>query len=67
VAFAWSIAAGATLARAASVEWTPDGVLTVRAKTDAWREEIHRARAVIGARLDALLGPDVVRRLTVTS
>jgi hypothetical protein len=66
VAFAWSLAAGPSLARASAVEWLPDGTLAVRARSDAWRLEIVRARPLITARLDALLGADVVRRLTVS-
>jgi hypothetical protein len=65
VEFAWRIAAGSNLARAASVSWTPAGTLHVRARSDAWRHEIARARPIIDARIADLLGPDVVRRITI--
>jgi hypothetical protein len=65
VAFAWAIAAGPALKRAASVQWTTDGTLVVTARTDDWRREIARARPTIAARMATLLGPDVVKRLTV--
>ena len=40
VAFAWQIAAGPALARAATTTGAEDGVLQVRARTAAWRREI---------------------------
>lgn len=65
VLFAWSLAAGPTLARAASASWH-DGTLRVRAKSEAWRQELSRVRPVILSRLAALLGSGVVRTLDVT-
>lgn len=64
VGFAWALAAGPALARAASISWQ-DGVLSVRAKSNAWRTEIARARPVILQRMNQLLGPDVVRTVRV--
>jgi hypothetical protein len=64
VAFAWSLAAGPALARSASVTWH-GGTLSVRARSEAWRQEINRARPVIQARMAQLLGPDVVKHLRV--
>jgi Dna[CI] antecedent DciA-like protein len=67
VAFAWQIAAGPVLGRAASTAWSADGLLRVSARTDAWREEIRRARPVILERMRHLLGPEVVRRFVIDS
>jgi hypothetical protein len=65
VAFAWTIAAGPSLARAATITWSETGTIHVRPRTAAWRREIVRARPVIAQRVAALLGPDVVRRISV--
>jgi hypothetical protein len=64
--FAWQIAAGPSLSRAAQVECSPDGTLRVQAKSAAWGHEIHVARAMILERMSQLLGPDIVRRIKVT-
>ena len=66
VAFAWQIAAGAAMVRAAEVAWSPDGTLRVGARDAAWRREIQRARAVLARRLDDLLGPDIVHTIVVS-
>jgi hypothetical protein len=63
--FAWRIAAGPSLGRAAKLSLSPTGALVVRARTEDWRREIVRARPLIEARLAELLGPGVVRRITV--
>jgi len=65
VIFAWQMAAGATLSRAAECVWSPDGTLRVRARTPEWQREIKRARPMIAERLRHLLGPDVVRAIVV--
>jgi hypothetical protein len=67
VGFAWQIAAGTTLGRAATASWSNDGVLHVRARTAAWSLEMRRARPMLLERLRHLLGPDVVRRLVIDS
>jgi hypothetical protein len=59
VAFAWAIAAGPALARAASVAWA-GGTLTVTAKSEAWRRELERARPVVLGRLRHLLGGEAL-------
>jgi len=64
VAFAWRMVAGASLARAADPNWT-DGVLIVRAKTDAWRRELRHARPILTSRLQALVGADVVKKIVI--
>jgi hypothetical protein len=65
VSFAWTIAAGPTLARAATVTWSESGTLRVLARTDAWRQELSRARPLIARRIADLIGADVVRRIAI--
>ena len=65
VEFAWRIAAGPALARATSITWSDDGRLEVRARTEAWRLEVVRARPVIVQRISQLIGPDAVRTCVV--
>jgi hypothetical protein len=65
VAFAWRVAAGPVLGRAATTRWTDDGTLSVLARDAAWRREIGRARPLIADRLAQLLGPGVVRRIEI--
>jgi predicted nucleic acid-binding Zn ribbon protein len=62
--FAWQLAVGPALARATTVALR-DGVLTVRASDERWGLEIARAREVILARLQRVLGPEQVRTLRV--
>ena len=64
VAFAWRMAAGSTLARAGNPEWR-DGVLVVRATSEAWRREMRRAAPMLLNRVRELVGADVVRRLVI--
>lgn len=64
VTFAWKLAAGPALARAADVSWS-DGVLSVCARSDPWKQEINRARPVLLQRMAALLGSDAVRGMRV--
>ena len=64
VAFAWRMVAGASLARASEPEWK-DGVLVVRARTDAWRRELRHARPILTTRLQALVGADVVEKIVI--
>ena len=63
IAFAWTIAAGPALARAATVTWSDGGTLRVVARTEAWRQELVRARPIIAHRIETLVGPNVVRRI----
>jgi hypothetical protein len=64
VAFAWAIAAGQTLAQAATVTWS-DGRLRVEARTVEWRREILRAQPMLARRLEDILGPGVVRAIDI--
>ncbi len=61
-AFAWQVGVGPALARATSVDLR-DGVLFVTARDERWRAEIARAQEAILAKLQHLLGPDVVRKI----
>ena len=63
-AFAWSVAAGPAMARAASVE-ARDGVLVVTPKDARWSREIERSSATILARVQALLGSQEVTSLRI--
>jgi hypothetical protein len=66
VAFAWRAAVGPAVDKATSVELRED-VLRVRAKDAAWRREVERSSPLILARLQTLLGKDVVRYINVES
>jgi predicted nucleic acid-binding Zn ribbon protein len=57
-AFAWSVAAGPVMARAASVE-ARGGVLVVTPKDARWAREIERSSATLLERVQALLGREV--------
>ena len=65
VAFAWKIAAGPAVGRATVTSWRSGGVLTVTARTDAWRREVREASPLLLRRLQDLLGPGVVTRVQV--
>ena len=65
VAFAWRMAAGSALGRAGDPSWRKDGVLVVRASSDAWRREIRRATPMLLARVRELVGGDVVRKIVI--
>lgn len=64
VAFAWRSSVGPAIDRGTSAT-LQDGVLRVVARDAAWRREIERSESLIRARLDALLGPGVVRAIAV--
>jgi predicted nucleic acid-binding Zn ribbon protein len=65
VAFAWRMAAGAALGRAGEPAFRTDGVLVVRASTEAWNKELKRAAPMLQARLRELLGNDVIKRIVI--
>ena len=58
----WQLAVGPSLAKATTVDLVGN-VLAVRAGDSRWIREIDRARDIILARLQHLLGPNVVSRL----
>jgi predicted nucleic acid-binding Zn ribbon protein len=62
--FAWSVAVGPALARAATVELR-DRVLIVRPRDARWAREIGRATDTILSRLRALLGPGSVEAIDI--
>jgi predicted nucleic acid-binding Zn ribbon protein len=66
VAFAWRSSVGPAIDRGTTVTLR-DGVLHVTAKEAAWGREVERSEALIRARLDALLGRDIVRAIEVRS
>ena len=65
VAFAWRSAVGPAVAKVTRIELR-NRVLVVQAQNAAWQREVERSAALIRVRLDALLGPDVVRYIEVT-
>jgi hypothetical protein len=65
VSFAWRAAVGRAMDNVTSVELR-DSILYVRAKDAAWRREIERSAGLIRARLEKLLGADVVRGIEVS-
>jgi len=68
IAFAWQVAAGPALGRAASVRWADDeGTLHVRPSTAAWTAEIRHARPILRGRMNELLGDEVVKRIEIIS
>jgi hypothetical protein len=62
--FAWGVAVGPALKRVTAIQLEGD-LLLVDAATPQWAGEISRSRDVILSRLQALLGPATVRRLSV--
>jgi predicted nucleic acid-binding Zn ribbon protein len=64
IAFAWRSAVGPAMDRGTSVTLR-DRVLHVMVKDAAWGREVQRSEALIHARLEGLLGPDVVRGLRI--
>jgi predicted nucleic acid-binding Zn ribbon protein len=65
VAFAWRVAVGVQMARATHPRLTETGALVVDASGEHWARETIRSMPQILARLETLLGPDVVRRVEV--
>jgi predicted nucleic acid-binding Zn ribbon protein len=63
-AFAWQLAVGPALARSTTVTLEA-GVLSVCASDPRWASEVTRAREIVLARLQNLLGPDAVRTIRV--
>jgi hypothetical protein len=61
VDFAWRTSVGPAIARVSAVQLGADGTLRVRVEDRRWKREIDRARDIIRARLDRLLGADLQR------
>ena len=64
--FAWSVAVGPALARATSVELRNQNLI-VMARDVRWQRELERARDTILARVQLLLGKDVVKGLYINA
>ncbi len=62
--FAWTVAVGPALARAAVVS-LDDTTLRVTPRDARWAREIERARPAILARMQALLGSDAVKDIHI--
>ncbi len=62
--FAWTVAAGPVMARAATVE-ARDGVLFITPKDARWSREIERARATLLQRVQQLLGAGAISAITI--
>lgn len=65
IAFAWRAAVGTAVANVTTVEMKGH-IVYVQAKGPEWRREIERSAGIIRSRLNALLGEDAVRGLSVT-
>jgi hypothetical protein len=64
VDFAWKAAVGPAVQRVTTVR-LEDTRLIVEAATPEWAREVRRATPVIMVRLKTLLGPGVVKQLSV--
>jgi hypothetical protein len=62
--FAWQLVVGPALAKATTVELV-DGVLKVRSTDARWTLEINRARGMVLARLQHLLGAGAITALHI--
>ncbi len=65
VTFAWRVAVGPAMARAAAAKVVGEGVVEVECDDDHWKREIRRSLPIIKERLTALLGADVVQKIKV--
>ena len=63
--FAWQLAVGPALARATTVTLN-EGVLQVSAADPRWLKEIGRARPAILSKLQQILGPGSVTKITTS-
>jgi predicted nucleic acid-binding Zn ribbon protein len=65
MSFAWRMAAGPALAKAADPEWRDDGVLVVHARTAAWLKELRHARPILSTRLEQIVGSGVIKKFVI--
>ena len=65
VAFAWSVSVGPAMQRATQVRLR-GSVLDVRALDPAWVKEVERSRDLILARVQHVLGREVVRSIDIS-
>ena len=66
VAFAWRTAVGPAVERATRVTLSASGTLEVVAIDAHWQREVERSARLVGARLERLLGPGLVRQISVS-
>jgi hypothetical protein len=66
IAFAWRAAVGPGVARVSRARLAGNSRLEVVAIDARWQREIRRSLAIIRPRLDALLGPDVIKGIDIT-
>jgi hypothetical protein len=66
IACAWRAAVGPAVDKATTVSFRT-GVLRVCARDEVWRREVERSVPLVRARLDALLGAGVVKKVDVIS
>jgi hypothetical protein len=64
-AFAWTVAVGPAISRASQVSLGESGTLIVRFDDRHWKKEVERSLQVVTARLNDLLGPGTVTRITL--
>jgi predicted nucleic acid-binding Zn ribbon protein len=64
--FAWSVAVGPALARVTTVELRNHNLI-VMARDVRWQRELERARETILARVQLLLGADLVKGLYINA
>ena len=61
VTFAWNAVVGPSMRRVTSVRLGDDGVLHVTAVDAHWAREVKRSARLILARMETMLGADVIR------
>lgn len=64
--FAWTVAVGPALARAATV-YQDGTTLRVTPRDARWARELERARPAILARMQSLLGPGAVKDIHINA
>jgi hypothetical protein len=65
VEFAWRTSVGPAVGRATTVRLDDKGTLRVIAQDQQWRREVERSLGLIRSRLEALLGPDVIKGVEI--
>lgn len=63
--FCWRLAVGPAVDRATRVGLGPGGGIVVTVEDAHWRREVNRSLAVVRNRLEYLLGPAAVVRISV--
>jgi hypothetical protein len=65
VAFCWRLAVGAAMDRATRVSIGRDGELIISTDTAHWKRAVERGLPIVRSRLEYLLGPEAVVKITV--